>query len=406
MAENNKVTASLANPKNNSLILQEPFRIFEAAHMLITLPFIFLYIAMAFFIALLTTIATSIPNDTNEKSDTYGRIPNTMHFPRETARREILRFVFISGILASVIGALIFSTVQVGANSPAGLVRQHMSNGNKTTHEWIINVGGIQDQSTRNYVGGIQIPSTVVIFGLLGGYLRYLYGLRYLYTTKTLSQDSKDVDPLWGDIDLSDPLWYFKHALRSLSLIFLASLLAVGIWFILFQGNFEGKFVISAISLTIGLITEEAVQSIIAFSRNILSGIRGTMPDVQKKNLLKVIAKSPYVGQLVNITPPLTITATFNNIINRKTVDYRSFYIKDTYHYDPKDIDPIKGITYDLSDDAKTVKCIINTPLERSKTYIVTITTEVKDTNGYSLGVPEIWSFKTEPVKESITNTS
>ncbi len=395
-----RVTAEITNNQNNhQQQIQTPFRIFEAAPMLVTFPFILLYTAIALFIALLTTIATSAPkkSDTDGKGVSRDYITNILYFKRDTAKREILRFAFISGILACIIGSLIFSDVQVGANSPVGLVRQHVS-ANQTSNEWIINVGGIQNPSTLNYVGGIQIPSTVVIFGLLGGYLRYLYGLRYVYTAKDSSQNSKDADPLWGDIDLNDPLWFFKHALRRLSLIFLAPLLAVGIWFIIFQGNFEGKFAISAISLAIGLITEEAVQSIISFSRNMLSGLKGVQPETEKKKSLKVIAKSPTSDGLpVKVSSPQIIAATFNNVINMKTVDHLSFYIKDINRNDPNEINQNTKTKYELSDDAKTVKCtIVEGTLKESTTYIVTITTEVKGINGYYLDAPEIWSFMTE----------
>jgi hypothetical protein len=412
------VTASLANlPTNqsNSYVqgmgcqnLQksdnlQPFTTFEAAEMFITVPFLFLYLSLAFFIALLTTIATSAPKDSQStKTDDhsgYRPAANILLFKRDTARREILRFIFISGILASVIGSLVFSEVPIGANSPVGLVRQHTGSGNQTTTEWVINVGGVQNPSTLTYVGGIQIPATVVIFGLLGGYLRYLYGLRYVYTLKTSSQDSKDVDPLWGDIDLNDPLWFFKHALRSIAIIFLAPLLAVGIWFIVFQGQFGGKYAIAAISLAIGLITEEAVQAIIAFSRNILAGIKGVTPGAEKKKVLKVVAKSPTSdGPPVKADPPHVITATFDSVINMKTVDYLSFYLKDNSRNDPKDINEDSEKGYTVSDDGKTVMYTIpKTKLASSTTYVVTITTEVKDINGYSLDVPEIWPFMTEP---------
>jgi hypothetical protein len=402
------VTASLANNPTNSYV-QKPLTSFDAAVMFLTLPFIFSYIAMAFFIALLTTIATSAPKESEpDKTDDHSARTNIIQFKRDTARREILRFVFISGILASIIAGLLFSEVPIGANSPVGLVRQRTVSGNQTTNEWIVNVGGVQNQITLSYVGGIQIPATVVIFGLLGGYLRYLYGLRYVYTSKTTSQDSKDVDPLWGDIDLTDPLWFFKHALRSLAIIFLAPLLAVGIWFIIFQGNVEGKFAIAAISLTVGLITEEAVQAIIAFSRSILSGIKGVTPGAEKKNVLRIISKSPTSeGPPVKAAPPHVITATFDSVINMKTVDHLSFYIKDVNRKDPGGIDQDNEKGYTLSDDGKTIKYTIpKTTLASSKTYVVTITTEVKDINGYSLAVPEIWSFMTEPAFPALEPTA
>jgi len=40
--------------------------------------------------------------------------------------------------------------------------------------EWMINVGGYPND---NYSEGVQIPIYVFTFGILGGYLRYLYDM-------------------------------------------------------------------------------------------------------------------------------------------------------------------------------------------------------------------------------------
>ena len=79
------------------------------------------------------------------------------------------------------------------------------------------------------------------------------------------------------------------------------------------------------------------------------------------------------------------ITATFNSVINMKTVDHLSFYIKDINRKDPEGISQDDDRRYIISDDAKTIKYVIpKTDLPSSKTYVVTITTEVKDINGSS----------------------
>ena len=42
---------------------------------------------------------------------------------------------------------------------------------------WVINVGGIRGSTTDPFdlVGGVQLPLYIVLFGIAGGYLRYLY---------------------------------------------------------------------------------------------------------------------------------------------------------------------------------------------------------------------------------------
>ncbi len=95
---------------------------------------------------------------------------------------KIYRFALISGIVFSILGGLIFSEIEIGSNSPAGLVLKQVTdtNGNLVTDsntglpikEWAINIGG-------NIVGKyslfiINIPFFVVLLGLIGGYLRYL----------------------------------------------------------------------------------------------------------------------------------------------------------------------------------------------------------------------------------------
>jgi hypothetical protein len=88
---------------------------------------------------------------------------------------EVLRFIFISGIVISPILGLLFSDSELGTNSSIGLIRKHETNNEDTNEiqaQWVINVGGLK---SNNYTSGILIPIYVIIFGITGGYLRYLY---------------------------------------------------------------------------------------------------------------------------------------------------------------------------------------------------------------------------------------
>jgi hypothetical protein len=94
------------------------------------------------------------------------------------ATSEILRFVLISGVVVSPIIGLLFSDSELGINSPISLIVKQQIKSDQTEtdaiwkNQWFIAVGGMK---IDNYMSGILIPIYVIIFGLAGGYLRYLY---------------------------------------------------------------------------------------------------------------------------------------------------------------------------------------------------------------------------------------
>ena len=63
--------------------------------------------------------------------------------------------------------------MEVGKHSPLGLVKKQFPSVNGTvTSQWVINFGGTADD---NYSSGVQVPTYILIFGIAGGYIRYLY---------------------------------------------------------------------------------------------------------------------------------------------------------------------------------------------------------------------------------------
>jgi len=105
---------------------------------------------------------------------------------------EPFRFALLT--LCSVIPIIIFisADVELGQDSPFGFVVMHttepvgemklkqilqstfeveQNQGFSDKFQWIINVGG---NPRNNYSEGIQIPIFVLVFGLIGGYLRFL----------------------------------------------------------------------------------------------------------------------------------------------------------------------------------------------------------------------------------------
>ena len=205
------------------------FTQFGVKSIFFTLPALMLYVSIGFFIGLILVIF-------------FGQnIIRTLFIEDETKKEEekkeeqmvfieIMRFVCLTGIASSFLLTLLFSDVQNRSKFSSWAGKEKYSINYKwlrftETGEWVVNIGGGKED---NYSSGIQIPATVIIFGVAGGYLRYLYGLRYLYTSKKDGQQNFDsVDRSWGDIDINDNLSLFKHSLRSLALFFLTPLLAV-----------------------------------------------------------------------------------------------------------------------------------------------------------------------------------
>lgn len=86
---------------------------------------------------------------------------------------EMYRFISISGIILPIVFGLIFIDSEWGRNSPISIIKfVDDSNEKQLRNQWIINIGGIK---FNNYQSGIFIPVFVLIFGLVGGYLRYLH---------------------------------------------------------------------------------------------------------------------------------------------------------------------------------------------------------------------------------------
>lgn len=87
--------------------------------------------------------------------------------------KEIVVFVCISGMVLAPIVALLLADMEVGKHSPLGLVKKEFPSVNGTvTSQWVINFGGTADDS---YSSGVQVPTYILIFGIAGGYIRYLY---------------------------------------------------------------------------------------------------------------------------------------------------------------------------------------------------------------------------------------
>ena len=193
-----------------------------------------------------------------------------------------IRFLFISALVWSLILALVFTEVEIGTQSPLGLVLRHNLNpeGNELDVtknpliEWGINIGGNWE---NNFSSGVVIPFYVFILGLVGGYLRYLQKTtskekiyekkeKPIKGTSTEYQETKYKKPIE-----STSLEFQETTYGELSNIFLAPLLAAVIWFILSQGEPEFNiYGMAAISFSIGLVTKEIIQITVKFMERII----------------------------------------------------------------------------------------------------------------------------------------
>ena len=122
---------------------------------------------------------------------------------------EVTNFMLFSGILLSTLLTVFFADVDLGPNSPIGLVLQtHGQVGGDASQgstQWIINVGGSQ---RNNYEDGLAIPLYVVVFGIIGGYLRILYGA----ATSRRSQTSTEFKEIENEVDrMPDSLFEFRE---------------------------------------------------------------------------------------------------------------------------------------------------------------------------------------------------
>lgn len=202
---------------------------------------------------------------------------------KSTANRElneVLRFVFISGIIFCILLSFIFLSEKVSEVSPIGIVTKEVipegsesdiistyTPGPQDTPlgggQWVLNIGGQAPQ----YSSGIQIPMGILVFGIAGGYLRYLYKTSKLY------KDHKEYFAVDKDDVGSYRIWLFYHSLEDISLLFLSPLLAIAIWLLLVQAGMTGQEAlptIAVISFSVGLVTEEVVQALINFAKSTL----------------------------------------------------------------------------------------------------------------------------------------
>jgi hypothetical protein len=202
--------------------------------------------------------------------------------------------VCLSIIAGTPIAAFALTDVEITPNSPIGLVIKpttqsaisfHFSNNTLPGGEWVVNIGG---NPVNRYTSGIQVPVGVFIFGIAGGYLRYLYE-----TAEHIQQSRKSLKVESTTLILSEEIQVlqasrvFYESLRDIALFFLSPLLSIALWLVLTQGGTTSPFTLAAVSFTIGLVTREVIDALIGFARGILSSLKQ-----ERSNDRKVLSTS------------------------------------------------------------------------------------------------------------------
>jgi len=186
--------------------------------------------------------------------------------------QQVIRFITLSGIALTPFTLFIYYQWEYGLNSPIGLVKQSsVSNGLLT--EWVVNVGGSQ---TDNYSKGLQIPFYVVVLGIAGGYLRYLYKAAFKLKESEESGKSENVPP---ESETTTRHKFMQQSIGELSEIILAPYLAIGAWFLLSISGNPNVYTIGAVSFTVGLATKNLINKFVEFLGSALGN-----PERKNKN--------------------------------------------------------------------------------------------------------------------------
>ena len=191
---------------------------------------------------------------------------------RNIAIDEILRFIFLSGMVGSILLGFLVSDNQFGTRSPIGIVIKTTANGN----EWVLNIGGGPTGTTGKpaYNIGLQIPIYVLIIGLVGGYLRYLYKTSKLLTDNELIKERRKIKMLLTKDHTRNIARQiaFYQSLKDLVLLFLSPLISVAVWFLISQWRPTENSVqlIGLVCFSASLLTVEIVNTIIRFTKGYL----------------------------------------------------------------------------------------------------------------------------------------
>jgi hypothetical protein len=179
---------------------------------------------------------------------------------------EMFQFIFITILAFTPIVAFALTDVELFPNSPIGIIIDPSENATLSKDEWKINIGG---NSSDKYTSGIQVPVAIFIFGIAGGYMRYLFSQadKLPEIRKKIGKNTKQEDLL------GNPIEVFYLVLQDVAFLFLYPLLAIAVWLVLFQGGTTSVLTLTAVSFVSGLVTKEVGKTLVAFAKRMLQTI-------------------------------------------------------------------------------------------------------------------------------------
>jgi hypothetical protein len=186
--------------------------------------------------------------------------------------KKLFVFIFITGIVLSPVEAFLLLDLEI-KNSPIGVIKKQIVNEKGHIEvKWLLNIGGAEGDA---YTAGIQVPIYVIVFGIAGGYLRYLYDIWNREKVKKKKGLNKPVSR--DNLTVSLEEYYdrlnrriFRKSLGDLALIFMSPLVAIAIWFVLFQNGATSDYVLAAVSITVGLLMREIIIKLEEFSGSLV----------------------------------------------------------------------------------------------------------------------------------------
>ena len=175
---------------------------------------------------------------------------------------RVARFTLVSIIVFGMISFFYFSDIEYGRGGTLGIVLYEFSEERKFDQpldlNWVLHIGGV---SQEQYRGGLIIPIYILIFGVFGGYLRFFYYTankwlkrevlsqltdkenelifegKPLLSTANEKYDLIESEAHGGRIHSILARVLTNRVMGDLSLLFIAPILAVMMYFVLSQSG-------------------------------------------------------------------------------------------------------------------------------------------------------------------------
>jgi len=204
---------------------------------------------------------------------------------------RVARFSLITIITFGMITFFIFSDIEYGRDAPIGIVLHEFAEEKEFDKplklDWVLHIGGV---SQENYLVGLTIPIYVIIFGVFGGYLRFFHYTANKWLKKEMMEQLRDgkfkIDPETkekipypkeeefdeimtdagqGIIEETLGRVLTNRVMGDLSLLFIAPILAVMMYFVLSQSGLdptENVWTFAVTSFAAGLFTETVIKKL------------------------------------------------------------------------------------------------------------------------------------------------